>query len=143
MRLQLSGPSVRAASVALRKNIYEIEVLSVLLATKLWMPFLTGCPTVFFLDNVAARASFKGCAASFIKEFVQLEARLKNYPRFGRVPSHSNISDLPSRLSFSDPTLAGCERVRIVVVALMAQLVWRHSCVADRLPVVVRIPAGP
>ena len=28
-------------------------------------------------------------------------------------------------------------------VGLMAQLVWRHSCVADRLPVVVRIPAGP
>ena len=28
-------------------------------------------------------------------------------------------------------------------VALMAQLVWRHSCGADRLPVVVRFPAGP
>ena len=26
---------------------------------------------------------------------------------------------------------------------LVAQLVWRHSCVADRLPVVVRFPAGP
>ena len=25
----------------------------------------------------------------------------------------------------------------------MAQLVSRHSCVADRLPVVVRFPAGP
>ena len=31
----------------------------------------------------------------------------------------------------------------MMVVALMAQLVWSHSCVADRLPVVVRIPAGP
>ena len=29
------------------------------------------------------------------------------------------------------------------LVALMAQLVWRHSCGADRLPVVVRFPAGP
>ena len=100
---------------------YEIKVLPVLLATKLWMRFLTGCPTVFFLDNVAARASYiKGCganphAASFIKEFVQLEARLKIYSWFGRVPSHSNISDSPSRLSFSDRILAGCERVRIVV----------------------------
>ena len=26
---------------------------------------------------------------------------------------------------------------------LVAQLVLRHSCVADRLPVVVRFPAGP
>ena len=25
----------------------------------------------------------------------------------------------------------------------MTQLVWRDSCVADRLPVVVRFPAGP
>ena len=31
----------------------------------------------------------------------------------------------------------------IVVGVLAAQLVLRHSCVADRLPVVVRFPAGP
>ena len=29
------------------------------------------------------------------------------------------------------------------VGVLVAQLVWRHSCTADRLPVVVRFPAGP
>ena len=29
------------------------------------------------------------------------------------------------------------------VVVLVVQLVSRHSCVADRLPVVVRSPAGP
>ena len=28
-------------------------------------------------------------------------------------------------------------------VVLVVQLVSRHSCVADRLPVVVRFPAGP
>ena len=28
-------------------------------------------------------------------------------------------------------------------VVLVVQLVSRHSCVADRLPVVVRLPAGP
>ena len=92
-----------------------------LLATKAWMRFLTGCPTVFFLDNVAARSSYiKGAganisAASFIKEFVQLEARLRIYSWLARVPSHSNVADSPSRLSFDDPVLKGCERVRIVV----------------------------
>ena len=30
-----------------------------------------------------------------------------------------------------------------LIGVLVAQLVWRHSCVADRLPVVVRFPAGP
>ena len=29
------------------------------------------------------------------------------------------------------------------LVVLVVQLVSRHSCVADRLPVVVRFPAGP
>ena len=101
--------------------IYEVEVLPVLLALKVWMRFLTGCPTVFYLDNVAARASYiKGTGAnhsanSFIKEFVQLESRLKIYSWFGRVPSHSNIADAPSRLTFNDPSLQGCQRIRIVV----------------------------
>ena len=31
----------------------------------------------------------------------------------------------------------------IDIVVLVVQLVSRHSCVADRLPVVVRFPAGP
>ena len=54
--------------------IYEVEVLPVLLSLKVWMRFLMGCPAVFYLDNVAARASYiKGIganpsAASFIKE---------------------------------------------------------------------------
>ena len=31
----------------------------------------------------------------------------------------------------------------IKVVDLVVQLLSRHSCVADRLPVVVRFPVGP
>ena len=33
--------------------------------------------------------------------------------------------------------------LKVVLELLVAQLVLRHSCVADRLPVVVRFPAGP
>ena len=101
--------------------IYDVEVLRVLLALKVWMRFLTGCPKVFYLDNVAARASYiKGVGANrsatfFIKEFVQLESRLRIYSCFGRVPSHSNVADSPSKLTCDDPILQGCERVRIVL----------------------------
>ena len=35
------------------------------------------------------------------------------------------------------------ERPGEKIGVLVAQLVWRRSCVADRLPVVVRFPAGP
>ena len=101
--------------------IYELEVLPVVMATRLWMKYLTGCPTVYFLDNVAARATYiKGVGATppsipMLKDFVRLEARLKIYSWFGRVPSHSNIADSPSRLVFDDPVLSGCPRVRIVL----------------------------
>ena len=101
--------------------IYELEVLPVVMATRLWMKYLTGCPTVYFLDNVAARATYiKGVGATppsipLLKDFVRLEARLKIYSWFGRVPSHSNVADSPSRLVFDDPVLSGCPRVRIVL----------------------------
>ena len=101
--------------------IYELEVLPVVMATRLWMKYLTGCPTVYFLDNVAARATYiKGVGATppsipLLKDFVRLEARLRVYSWFGRVPSHSNVADSPSRLVFDDPVLSGCPRVRIVL----------------------------
>ena len=43
-------------------------------------------------------------------------------------------------------TPQGSARLRkmlLRLVVLVAQLVSRHSCVADRLPVVARFPAGP
>ena len=101
--------------------IYELEVLPVVMATRLWMKFLMGCPTVYFLDNVAARATYiKGVGATpssiiMLKDFVRLEARLRIYSWFGRVPSHSNVADSPSRLVFDDPVLSGCPRIRIVL----------------------------
>ncbi|CAL1141652.1 unnamed protein product [Cladocopium goreaui] len=101
--------------------IYELEVLPVVMATRLWMKYLMGCPTVYFLDNVAARATYiKGVGATppsilLLKDFVRLEARLKIYSWFGRVPSHSNVADSPSRLVFDDPVLSGCPRIRMVL----------------------------
>ena len=62
--------------------IYELEVLPVWLAARLWLKFITGCPTVFYLDNVAARATYiKGVGAtppsavlleSFVRAFSNL-----------------------------------------------------------------------
>ena len=56
-------------------------------------------------------------------------------------PSLRAISAIPeekkAKEKFSVVRL--CENI----VVLVAQLVSRHSCVADRLPVVVRFPAGP
>eukprot|EP00435_Cladocopium_sp_Y103_P012737 s4229_g3.t1 len=107
--------------------IYELEVLPIVLACKLWVQHIAGSPTVFYLDNVAARASYiKGDGATratriTLSEFVRMEARFRILSWFGRVPSHSNIADAPSRLDFAEPILAGCRRVRVVAPAHLKQ----------------------
>ena len=72
-----------------------------------------------FLDNDAARSAYiqgvgaTNFARSFTQKFVHLESALKILPWFGRVPSHSNISDGPSRLDFSNHLLKHCTRIRL------------------------------
>eukprot|EP00435_Cladocopium_sp_Y103_P062782 s463_g24.t1 len=109
--------------------IYEMEVLPVVIACKLWTKYISGSPMVFYLDNVAVRAScIKGDGATkatkiMLFEFVKFEARFRILSWFGRVPSrsHSNISDGPSRLYFTDPLLRACRRVNVVAPSHLQQ----------------------
>eukprot|EP00435_Cladocopium_sp_Y103_P039415 s2955_g10.t1 len=111
--------------------IYEMEVLPVVIACKLWTRYITGSPTVFYLDNVAARAScIRGDGATkatriMILEFVKFESRFRILSWFGRVPSHSNVSDGPSRLCFTDPLLRACRRVNVVAPSHLQQWGWK------------------
>ena len=107
--------------------IYELEVLPPLLAAQIWGRYIVGAPVVFFLDNDAARAAYiQGVGATtmakiFTKQFVDIECRLRVLSWFGRVPSHSNPSDGPSRLDFSNPLLSNCKRTRIQFPAHFGQ----------------------
>ena len=108
--------------------IYELEVLPVLFATSVWRHFLQGCPVVFYLDNDAARSAYiQGVGATnktrlFTEAFVKLEYKLRLMAWFGRVPSHSNIADQPSRLQFDHPMLSNCKRLRLTFPAHFTQL---------------------
>ena len=99
--------------------IYELEVLPVLLATSLWRVYISGSPVVFYIDNDAARSAYiKGVGATrvaklFTETFVQLEFQLRLLSWFGRVPSHSNLADEPSRLKFTNPLLKACKRIHL------------------------------
>ena len=101
--------------------IYELEVLPPLLAISAWSHFISGSPVVFYLDNDAARSAYiQGVGATrfarvFTKNFVGLESRFRILSWFGRVPSHSNPSDKPSRMDFSDPLLQHCSRTKIQI----------------------------
>ena len=108
--------------------IYELEVLPVLLAASAWRHFLRGSPTVFYIDNDAARSAYiQGVGATsmtrlFTEAFVKLEYKLRLMSWFGRVPSHSNIADQPSRLQFDNPILRTCKRIRLTFPAHFNQL---------------------
>ena len=99
--------------------IYELEILPVLMAVALWGQHLAKSMTVFFLDNEAARSGLiRGVGATqaaqeMIDRFLLNEERLNIYPWFGRVPSHSNVADDPSRLSFSARMIHRCKRVPV------------------------------
>ena len=107
--------------------IYEMEVLPVVLACKIWTKYIAGSPTVFYLDNTAARsACIKGDGANratrlMLFEFVKLESRFRILSWFGRVPSHSNLADAPSRLCFSDHLLQACRRISVVAPSHLEQ----------------------
>ena len=100
--------------------IYELEILPVLMAASLWATYIAGGQVVFYIDNEAARSAFiQGVGAtvhtkSMVQNFVRLEERIKIYSWFGRVPSHSNIADQPSRLQFTNPLFDTAKRIRVV-----------------------------
>ena len=100
--------------------IYELEILPVLVAVKLWASLIANSQVVFYIDNEAARSAFiqgvgfTPAAKQLTVWYDDLEVELGLITWFGRVASHSNLSDGPSRLSFGDPLLKSASRCRFV-----------------------------
>ena len=97
------GPIMDALLKTSRNPIYELEVLPVLISSRLWAAKLATFQVCWYLDNEAARsACIKAYGATSIADrlvnaFVcdETEYQIKSW--FGRVPSPSNIADAPSR----------------------------------------------
>ena len=62
---------------------------------------------------------------------------------FFRCEDQEKGSSLPYRTFVTAPCYLAVTWERCRTVVLVVHLVSRHSCVANRLPVVVRFPAGP
>ena len=107
--------------------IYELELLPVLVAIKLWAKLLCRSHVVFYLDNNAAHSALVRAdgatpvATGIVNEFVKFEKLLHLLPWFGRVPSHSNPADDASRLSFDSPWLAEAKHVQVVLPSHLSQ----------------------
>ena len=107
--------------------IYELELLPVLVAIKLWAQILCRSHAVFYLDNNAAHSALvradgaTPAAAGMVNEFVKFEKLLHLLPWFGRVPSYSNPADDASRLSFNVPWLALAKQKQVVLPSHLSQ----------------------
>ena len=84
--------------------IGQAELFPVLLAKLTWKETLRGRDVVFFLDNEAARLglvkSYSPVESSLdiISSVIKSDALLGTRSWYARVPTKSNISDLPSRM---------------------------------------------
>ena len=88
--------------------IYELELLPLYVALCLWGPLMQSTHVVFYLDNDAARAAVcKGCGGTklgqrIVQCIMEVECQLKLKSWYARVPTHSNISDGPSRMDCTE-----------------------------------------
>ncbi|CAE7816673.1 unnamed protein product [Symbiodinium sp. CCMP2456] len=96
--------------------IYEIELLAMWTALKLWDSHIRDSYSVFYLDNEAARGALISGRSStltgsaILESFMSLEDASLCRPWFGRVPTHSNCADEPSRGSFQHLVRQGVRR---------------------------------
>jgi hypothetical protein len=86
-----------------RHPIHEIEVLPVLISFYVWRNFISSSQVLHYTDNDSCRyALMKGAgetpvAKCLVASIMEQEHKMQTKSWYGRVPSHSNPSDDPSR----------------------------------------------
>ena len=98
-----------------RNPIYLVELLGALVSILLWAKLFPHRYVVSYIDNEASRAALIKVwsqvddANRIIKLYVDEEVTCFWKPWFGRVPTHSNPADAPSRLHISELISRGVE----------------------------------
>ena len=98
---------------------HELELLPVLIACMAWGHFFEGSQIVYYIDNESARMAYiRGDGETIlgnkiVSQFVELESQRQHRVWFGRVPSHSNLADGPSRLCFEAVQKLGAVRTSV------------------------------
>ena len=99
--------------------VHELEVLPVLISFHLWKHFIFNAQVLHYTDNDSCRfALMRGVgetptAKCLVSSIMQFENQLQTKSWYGRVPSHSNPADDPSRDSFETLNALGSVRVEI------------------------------
>ena len=99
--------------------VHELEVLPVLISFMLWKSFITNGQVMHYTDNDSCRfALMKGVgetpiARCLVNSILQLETVSQTKSWYSRVPSHSNVSDDPSRGCFQALNAVGSVKVEV------------------------------
>lgn len=99
--------------------VHELEVLPVLISFHIWKSFIFHAQVMHYTDNDSCRfALMRGVgetptAKYLVSSIMECENQLQTKSWYGRVPSHSNPSDDPSRGSFETLNALGSVRVDI------------------------------
>ena len=96
--------------------IYEVELLAIWAAMSLWQGEVHDSYTVFYSDNEAARGALISARSStlsgksILDEILKIEDSSICRPWYGRVPTHSNCADDPSREVYTHLLAKGVRR---------------------------------
>ena len=96
--------------------IYEVELLAIWAAMSLWQGDVRDSYTVFYSDNEAARGALISARSStlsgksILDEILKIEDSSICRPWYGRVPTHSNCADDPSREVYTHLLSKGVRR---------------------------------
>ena len=107
--------------------IYEVELYAILVAFTLWAEVLKDTFSIFYLDNEAAQSALiSGRSGTrngrqLLQRVLQLEQDNLTRPWFGRVPTHSNPADAPSRQIVEHLTKQGARRDEVRLGRLVSR----------------------
>ena len=96
-----------------RQVIFQVELLPVILAKRVWRHRLKGRRILFFLDNEAARFAILAAYTPVARAQALLllsaaeDGLLQAMSWYARVPTTANIADGPSRMSFGEMATMG------------------------------------
>ena len=111
--------------------VHELEVMPVLISFLLWKSFIAKGQVMHYSDNDSCRfALMKGVgetpiARCLVDSILRLENSSQTKSWYSRVPSHSNVSDDPSRGSFQALNAVGSIKMEVpwaVVTSMLPSL---------------------
>ena len=122
---EIAGSDLEALLGDSDHPIYEAELAAVMVAFEIWVSLLRDTFSVFYIDNEAAQSALVSGRSgtrngrAILQRILDAERRSLSRPWYGRVPSHSNPADAPSRNDCVLLEASGATRAKVNVSGIL------------------------